>query len=199
VADVERKAARLSGTGKMTSMLAQIPFITWGEGEAPFYCLCYMDGVYRQTRGDKPATQGLYFCPSPNFSRFSLHIFGEDGGKVLYHRGDDNLDSIEFVFLDLLLRGVEPYFWHLFPREQVVVPNEHQEQYEQHRKHLCLLLYHFRVGKHLEMAILKKKVVPKFNVAEDAKPPHLDEETDESEEIMAAVIAETKDSSNDED
>ncbi len=179
-------------------MISSIPFLTWGEGDAPFYCLGYMDGIYRMTRGSQPATQGIYFCPSPQFSLFSLHIFAEDGSMILYHRGDDNLDSLEFVLLGLLRQGVEPYFWHLFPREQVAVPTEHQEQYEQHRARFCLLLHHFRTLNHLEMEILHKRVPPKFNAAPDAKSPYLDEATAENEEIMAAAIVHLKDSSEDE-
>ena len=180
-------------------MIAQIPFLTWGEDEAPFYCLGYMDGIYNMTRSSDPATQGIYFCPSPQFSVFSLQIFAGDGGMVLYHRGDDNLNSLEFVLLDLLRQGVEPYFWHLFPREQVAVAVEHQEQYEQHRARFCLLLYHFRILNWTEMEMLKKRVTPKFNVVPDAKAPYLNDETAENEEIMAVATAHVKENFADED
>ena len=176
-------------------MIAPLPFVTWGEDNAPFYCLGFMDGIYHMTRSDEPATQGLYFCPAPQFTNFSLHIFGQDGRQVLYHRGDDNLDSIEFLLLDLLRREVKPHFWRLFPREQVVVPAEHQQQYEQHRSHFCLLLYHFRSMNWMETEMLKKKVPSKFNVAPGSKAPYLDEETQENEEITGAVMARVQDSS----
>ena len=121
------------------------PFNSDGEGGAQFCCLAFAPVMYSSTRKpDFRATLGIYFCAHTDFTRFSRLSFNSDGHNLSYTRGDDTHDSLEFLLLTSLLdESVHPAGWRLFPRGQIPA-SFHDEAYEDARRKLCLLLFHFR-------------------------------------------------------
>ena len=121
------------------------PFNDAGEGGAQFCCLAFAPVMYCPTRKpDLQAALGIYFCAHKDFTRFSRHSFGADGHTLSYTRGDDTHDSLEFLLLaSLLEESVHPAGWRLFPRAQIPT-SFHCEDYEDARRKLCRLLFHFR-------------------------------------------------------
>ena len=114
-----------------------------GEGKAKFYCLAFAPVKYRQTRAPRfSAALGIYFCSHKKFTRFSVSSYAEDGSRLSYTRGDDAHDTLEFVLLRQLLEcSIHPAIWRLFPRKKIPkAPTE----YEDARRALCCLLFHFR-------------------------------------------------------
>lgn len=121
------------------------PFNDAGEGGAQFSCLAFAPVMYRQTqKPDSQVALGIYFCSHKDFTRFSRHSFDADGHNLSYTRGDDTHDSLEFLLLaSLLEESVHPAGWRLFPRAQIPT-SFHFEEYEDARRQLCRLLFHFR-------------------------------------------------------
>lgn len=121
------------------------PFNTAGDGGATFCCLAFAPVMYHQTRRpETPAALGIFFCAHKDFARFSRFTFGDDGHNLSYMRGDDTHDSLEFLLLSAFLEeSVHPAGWRLFPRNRIPT-SPHCEDYEDSRRKLCRLLFHFR-------------------------------------------------------
>jgi hypothetical protein len=165
------------------------PFHDEGEGGAQFCCLAFAPVKYQMTRQPEvPAALGIYFCSHADFTRFSRHIFAEDGRSLSYTGGDDTHDTLEFLFLSALLdESVHPAAWRLFPRVQIPA-TFHSDAYQDARRKLCRLLYHFRSR---EMAAQLAADMPHqplmvFDIS--ASRIALGDSKDEDEEIEKAII-----------
>jgi len=180
-----------------------------------FYAIAYCPCVYSPARRDRtPAVAGLYWSPSAEFSRFSVHVFDvSDEHCLMYHRGPDYSDSIEAALLDFWQALPLPaYAWRLIERSHVKkfkLP-EHKEPYWDARKRYCLALYGLRMRAHAAKAIpsmmgdqfqrstkdlgIEKSLDPFLGpVGEEFIPDDAFAATKENEEFMQAAISACKD------
>jgi hypothetical protein len=159
-----------------------------GEEGAEFYCLAYAPVWYHQTKKPAlPSALGIYFCSHKDFTQYSQHSFAEDGHRLSYSRGDDKRDTLEFVFLSVLLESsVHPAMWRLFPRAKI--PHSFQsDKYEQARRQLCCLLFHFRSQ---EMVARLLPHQPLMTCDESARRVAFGDFTEEDKELEQAIIEE---------
>jgi hypothetical protein len=123
------------------------PFIVhpFNDSDAEFCCLAFAPVRYSQFKKSRfAAALGIYFSSHKNCTSFSLHSFAEDGHSLSYSRGDDSRDTLDFLLLRALAESsIHPAVWKLFPRGKVP-PGFRSEEYEEARRDLCHLLYHFR-------------------------------------------------------
>jgi hypothetical protein len=165
------------------------PFNDAGEGGAEFCCLAFAPVKYRPTsQPEFSAALGIYFCAHKDFARFSRLSFAADGHSLSYTRGNDRHDTLEFLLLSALLEdSVHPAVWRLFPRARIPTGFDSHE-YEEARRKLCRLLYHFR-GR--EMAARLTSDVPHrpLMVCDDSAGRRaFGDCKDEDEEIEKAII-----------
>lgn len=165
------------------------PFNDAGEGGAEFWCLAFAPVNYRQTRKPAlPAALGIYFCSHKNFTRFSRHSFAEGGHGLSYTRGDDRHDTLEFLLLSALLEdSVHPAGWRLFPRIQIP-SGFHSDEYEDARRNLCRLLYHFRSHEMAARLTADMPHQPLMVFDDTAGRVAFGDYKDEDEEIERAII-----------
>jgi len=165
------------------------PFSNVGEGGAEFCCLAFAPVKYRPTlQPEFPAALGIYFCAHKDFTRFSRLSFAEDGRSLSYTRGDDRHDTLEFLLLAALLEdSVHPAVWRLFPRLQIPV-NFQACEYEDARRKLCRLLYHFR-GHEMAARLTADMPHQPMMVCDDSGGRvAFGDSKDEDEEIERAII-----------
>jgi hypothetical protein len=127
-----------------------------GEDDARFYALAFCTGRFDGTTSSSSEADflTLYFCLAPEFTRFSHHIVNAAGECVMYLRGMDEFDNLEYA----LRRGqteflVPPALWSLFPRSAISENvwegrDEHRAAYFAARSYFCRLLWQFRIHAH---------------------------------------------------
>jgi hypothetical protein len=165
------------------------PFNNAGEGGAEFWCLMFAPVKYRATRQPElPAALGVYFCGHKNFTRFSRHSFDADGHSMSYTRGDDTHDTLEFLILSAFLdESVHPAGWRLFPRARIPTRFRSRE-YEEARRKLCRLLFHFRSQEMAARLTADMPHRPLMVFDDSAGRVALGDSRDEDEEIERAII-----------
>ena len=165
------------------------PFTDAGEGGAEFCCLTFAPVIYRPTsQPEFPAALGIYFCAHNDFTRFSRLSFAADGRSLSYTRGNDTHDTLEFLFLAALLEdSVHPAGWRLFPRAQIPT-GFHSDEYEDARRKLCRLLYHFRSHEMAARLMVDMPHKPLMVGDDSAGRVAFGDSKDEDEEIERAII-----------
>jgi hypothetical protein len=165
------------------------PFSDAGEGGAEFRCLAFAPVSYRQTHKPAlPAALGIYFCSHKDFTRFSRHSFAEDGHSLSYTRGDDRHDTPEFLLLSALLEdSVHPAGWRLFPRAEIPA-SFHSDDYEDARRKLCRLLFHFRSHEMAARLTADMPHQPLMVFDDSAGRLVFGDSKDEDEEIERAIV-----------
>src|SRR6516162_4877611 len=167
-----------------------------GENGAEFYCLAFVQVKYRQTRAPRLlAALGIYFCAHQDFTRFSRISFAADGHSLSYTRGDDRHDTLEFVLLKTFLEScIHPACWRLFPRAQMPA-NFHSAQYDEARRAMCLLLYHFRAIEMMTRATADLPNEPLMICDETMCRISARDFKDDDEEIEKAILHQVRKSS----
>lgn len=122
------------------------PFHTKGRPEGDFYALAYVVGEYIPQKGEE-AFYVLSWSPSESFTRFSFSTARlADGSPLAYHRGTDDLDTLEFSILRASEdERVPPYSWRLYPAEHIdesaFASDGVRDEYAEVPTRLCLILW----------------------------------------------------------
>ena len=160
-----------------------------GEDDAEFFCLAFAPVKHRQTKQPLlDAALGIYYCQHESYTRFSQSTFAEDGQVLAYSRGDDDRDSLEFVFLTSMIdSSIHPAGWRLFPRAKI--PSEfHSDEYEEARRDLCQLLFHFRTQESVSRMMSDLPQEPLMSFDESAGLVAFGDSREEDEEMERAVV-----------
>lgn len=158
------------------------PFRIPGTPDGFFYALAVTCGHYLRGRTEnEPACMVLYFSASAGFVPFSWMAIAADGMQLSYHRGDEIIETPEFMILSAYtLEGISPRSWFLYPRKSVddsaFVDPRARDAYWQARRRLCAILRHVRIGEH---------VAPLF--VADTPAPMFYDKTEENGEIWNTV------------
>lgn len=166
------------------------PFVRSGEDDSCFYALAYCRGAYGAKEPRKePVSLVLYFCTSPEYTRYSLHVVDSDGYGYAYFRGSDDLDTADYTLMTAWDdHGVPPAIWRLFPLSGIAegdwrAGSDDRAAYFEARGDLCRIVYPFRIRYHME-------VPPLFHRDPDFVPPSImdNEGSEESREIFRTVM-----------
>jgi hypothetical protein len=166
------------------------PFLQSGEDDARFYALAYCRGAYgTEEPRTEPVFLVLYYCTSPLFTRYSLHIVDADGHCYAYSRGYDSRDTAEYTMMQAWARrGVAPAIWRLFPLAGIAEDawregSEDREAYSAARADFCRIVHPFRIHSHFRLP-------PSFHPDPDFVPPSImaGQPSEEGREILKAVM-----------
>ena len=169
------------------------PFHLRGEADGDFYALAFCEGTYVSPTG-KTREEGflvLYYSPSPEFTRLSLHTCTRDGRALSYSRGTDRHDTPEFALLEAWYEyRLAPHDWRLYPAEVALrhweqAAERHEESYRTMRKHFFSILYHLRLHAWAQQT---GKVKPLFYPSEGPEMSNPFEPNPENEELFQSAF-----------
>jgi hypothetical protein len=128
------------------------PFHTRGDPQGDFYAVAFVPGSYipPSARSETDAFYVLNFSPSEGFTKFSHYTVSIEGRYLAYHRGVDELDTLEHAILDAWYHEhVPPHAWRLFPADTIEEDAFHgdaavRSAYDLARRRLARILWRAR-------------------------------------------------------
>ena len=180
----------MDGGGVEIGELAPPLFFTHGEGNALFYMLAYCRGRYLRARDpNSVAFASISFSTAPNFTRFSVSVHDADGKLQIYLRGNDDIDTLEYMLLYVrAVFSIPAASWRLpsIPSQADLAWAERpgdREGYLAARRRLCLILHRLR---YWDRAVARTS--PRFVLDPEYSPTTFRETPEEATEIAEAAM-----------
>jgi hypothetical protein len=99
-------------------MIKKLDFCLYGEGGARFYALAMCEGEWLVN--SEPAIIVAYTTTNKEFAPFVFEIYEQNGKKICYHSGPDEVSSVEGMMVEALYHyNIEPHLWKRFLEEWI--------------------------------------------------------------------------------